>query len=57
MNNNNATQKINLGGCSFLFYTEDERIKDLEASFSDYLEEAQRQIENQNGSSESINDE
>ena len=57
MNNNNTTQNINLDVYSFLFSIEDERIKNLEESFSDYFEYIERQIENRNGSSESTADE
>ena len=57
MNNNSTTQNINLDVYSFLFSIEDERIKNLEESFSDYFEYIERQIENRNGSSESTADE
>ena len=57
MNNNNAAQNNNQYEHSFLFSIEDERIKNLEESFSDYFEYIERQIENRNGSSESTADE
>lgn len=56
MNNNSTTQNNDLHDCSYLNnIEEEEHIKNLEASFSDYLERVDRQIENRNGSTESIN--
>ena len=57
MNNDSTTQNNDLYDCSYLnsIEEEEEHIKNLEASFSDYLERVDRQIENRNGSTESIN--
>ena len=57
MNNNIAAQNINSNVYFILFSIEDERIKNLEESFSDYLENIERQIENMNQDTESTADE
>jgi len=57
MNNNSSTQNINSDVYFILFSIEDERIKNLEESFSDYLENIESQIKNMNQETESTADE
>ena len=57
MNNNIAAQNINSNVYFILFSIEDERIKNLEESFSDYLENIESQIKNMNQETESTADE